>query len=222
MTRAEKILEANNGIKVKEKNHEDLTIHCVSIISNSYAYLRYGAPEDLESQAEMLAKDLIEYFGGLGILEIDLSIDLGVRGEYGEFIGLSNATYFKWVKDYMTSYERMEAFKKVKELPPATNKTPMNEAIIAAFERYKKHGHIIDAGNIYYDYLDQLGLVPFTTEEKKELMQVARERLVVGQNPDNFKSLSERNEIKAFINELMSGGAKDRVKSEAKKIGLRY
>ena len=81
-------------------------------------YERKGQSSDKESLLKTvgyLDADLRRYYGQtLTFAEVEFAIDLGLHGEYGEFVGLNADRLFKFVRAYAMSDARADAIRQEK------------------------------------------------------------------------------------------------------------
>lgn len=73
---------------------------------------------DVNMQITILEKALRSTYAGVTMEELAYASEKGAIGEYGEFHGISPATFIFWLKGYIDSFERKEAVRsKIKALP---------------------------------------------------------------------------------------------------------
>ncbi len=225
------LAHAFNGTLVKDIAKNDLEVHLLKIVENTYltrGWTYDGAMGAI--QAHECVKDIKQYFGTLTIEEIAIAFAKGVRNEYGEYIGLNVATYFIWLRTYMTSSVRTEAKKKQlaykmeqekpKELSEKEKDAILKQGALDAFEKYKKDGTYADLGNPVYNWLDKKGKIPFPIERKKEFMLIAEKNLEVQlqASKDVAADIYERRKIEQQLIHLVN--EKDKIICEAKRIAL--
>ena len=111
-----------------------------------------------------LLRDLDTRYKLLAVEEVETIIGNGVRGDYGEYYGLSIASISKWFKTYMDSGAHSEYLnKKVTELklmlPEKTQLTEreveeiMISGCIRCFNEYREKGKFMDVGNKVFDFM---------------------------------------------------------------------
>lgn len=222
---------AIQGAMVCKLQKEEIQNSLLKIIENTY--LTIGWTYDGKNgaiQAIKCSEDLKKHFGSLTMEEVSIAFERGVRKEYGEFVGLSAATYYVWLKEYFTSSVRMETKKKQaqyimdqtkeKELSQEEKDEILKQGVFDAFQIFKKNGQYDDIGNPVYNYLDRLKRIPFTHDEKQAFMEQAKER--IKQDLENRKTASsdiyQRRSLVIQIG--MVGTYQDQIISEAKKIAL--
>lgn len=82
----------------------------------SYQYRRKGQgalPGGMMDTIDLLDEDISRYYGrSLSYAEVELAIDWGLHGEYGEFTGMNADRLFRFVRSYTESPERTEGQKR--------------------------------------------------------------------------------------------------------------
>jgi len=153
--------------------------------------------------------------------EIQTCFAKGIRGEYGEYFGLSVVSFDKFIAAYLVSDYRANLGK---TLPVAALPAPSREITHEkriefaqkAYQKYKTTGFYDDLGNIVYAFLDSEKLIPFTPKEKFEMVEQARaEEYKRLQNP---LSVEEARRFNIQIEALMASN--DKVIPRSKKIAL--
>jgi hypothetical protein len=234
------IVRHSQGVKVLKSKKSDLAKLVADIIDSSLITLgflktKYVTDERNIIENEIL-KDIISKFSFLTFEEIKEAVRLGCRGEFkaspDEVIIFSVATVYRWLKSYSDTLRR-EALKKqarfeqdnVKKKEPTEEEKEKFEreffwnCIIEPYKKYLETDEYTfdNRGNVIYNKLDKFGLIPFTTERKKEFIEQAKERvkatLVATITTDNLRKLREVEENRSEGYSL--------VKSEAKDIALR-
>jgi len=153
--------------------------------------------------------------------EISTAFAKGIRGEYGEFMGLSVVSFEKFIIGYLASDYRANLGKTLPaaELPaPSKELTRQDRIDFAkiAFEKFKQTGYYNDLGNIVYAFLDSEKLIPFTTPEKFEMLEEARKAEYARlQNPLSVHEARRFNiEIEGLIN------SNEKIIPQSKRIAL--
>jgi len=223
---------AFQGRLIKDINKADLETFLISIIENTYKVLNWKYEGRLGVvQAKGISKDIKTYFYSLTVEEILICFTRGAKGIYGEFMGLSEATYYNWLRSYMTEPLRMEAKKKQhafqleaskpKELTLSEKEAIMKKGILDAYEIIKSGKEFNDLGNSLYNWLDKKGKIPFALERKKAFMELARVQVKAKQEVvlANETEISQRRKIKSLIEAIEISNTPE-VIVEAKKIAL--
>ena len=222
------IILAKNGGFMKSLSENDIKKSLLVLIGKSHVQCGYIQDEaNTLLSINSLVDTLIKYFGTLSLNEIEKAFQLGIMGEFGEWFGLNNKTYLQWCKGYLGWQKRIEANKKQmiynaelskpKELTQAEKDKIVMDGLSVAFENYKKTGKLLDFGNVNYNLLDRIKLIPLTIERKKEFYKQA-ERNIREALSNSLLSCKE-SKIKTIKDELENMD-KDKVKSEAKNLAL--
>ena len=183
----ETILSSRKDARVKTLNSEFLSEKVLELINLTYFELKYAQPDDSEIvlTAQLLTSDIGRFHPTMTIGEIKLAFKLGSIGHYGEFQGLSVATFNRWIFCLTQSKERADVIKHERSLlhkePPPPTDAEVRElsikATIKCFETYKASGHIVDFGNAIFKFLEAEKLLNLTIKRKNEILQQVRERL---------------------------------------------
>ncbi len=230
-----KIIESMFALKVMEATDDQLKDAVSSSVTNAMYNLGvktplYGTPEfDNAIQERMILEsririDLKMHFQILTIEEIKNAFDLGSKGEFrtkpDEVLYLSPEKIYGWFKAYKFGVKR-EASKKLveviqreekaKEITEEQKEKIVMIGLLSSFEAFKNTGEVTDYGNVKYDKLDQLGLIRFTVERKKEIYSLAEQHLKASKQDDRdfMKGLKE-----------MRSETQNLIKAEAKQMAL--
>jgi len=142
------VIEAQqNSPKILSMSIKSITDECNKFLVKAYNDAGYGIKDskDMYIMAESVADDLYTYFKTLSIKEVGLAIKNGIRGEYGEYMGINVKTIHQFCKAYKESFDRNEAIRKSSmkeeiEIKPTPEqvKQYMDERCRAAFAEYKE------------------------------------------------------------------------------------
>jgi hypothetical protein len=159
------------------------TVHneVLTQIMKSVTHLNWSVPDQntLAVLVTEVSKAIVEKYKTLRKEEISTAFAKGIRGEYGEFMGLSVITFEKFIISYLASDYRSELGKTVPkaEIPGPSKEVTRQDKINwaqKAFKEFQQSGFYNDLGNIVYIFLDSEKLIPFTTKEKFEILEEAR------------------------------------------------
>jgi len=201
------------------------TVHneVLAQVMKSITHLGWAVPDQqtMTILVSEISNSIRKDYKQLRVGEISNCFSKGIRGEYGEFFGVSVVTFEKFIIGYLVSDYRANLGKTlpVAALPePSKELTRENRIEFAqkAYEKYKIKGFYDDLGNIVYAFLDSEGLIPFTPKEKFEMVELARaEEYKRLQNP---LSVEEARRFNIQIEALMASNEK--VIPRSKKIAL--
>ena len=129
-----------------------------------------------------LVDDLFTRFPYLDLCEVEYACKCGLRGEYGEYFGVTIVSINKWIRAYNTSEARKEYIKNtpsnlLEEKTELTDEEKFNivrDACIKAFHDYKTFQTIRDWGAAKYHFLCRCGLIKLTEEEKRNVTEQAK------------------------------------------------
>jgi len=219
----------------KQVKYEDENVVFEAIkaaIAISFAHLEAKAlPErKMDFLVNEVTDAIIEKYPGIRISEIKTAFANGIRGEYGEYFGLSVVTFENFVKSYILSPERANLGKTVPALEAPTMptshtmfetaKSNVLEALRSFQNKTKTFERIALAA---YNFLDQIKLITFTNEEKWDFVDEAKvelKRMLENQKATETKP-AERRKIVSTIDELLNNGCKDQVINVSKTLALK-
>lgn len=230
MMPASGIQEALRSESIRKSSDRDLNNTLVAVYARA-AMITGQTPDEKEVQflVSSLQEILRRDFPSLRIDELAIAVERGVTGHYGEYYGVNVASFVKFIKAYLQSEERKSSV--LKSLPPAPEKAPPtpeqlmemeNEVISNAYKTFCQTGNYEDYGSHVYGKLDERGLITFTPEVKKSMMEEARRAVTARNNPSAALSHQEHRKMSDFIKDLTDGRkqASEVVVKEAKKIAL--
>lgn len=180
--------------KIEDKNEVIKPIHSyinITIMDRGFKYEK----DDIKYLCTKVSDDIMRDFNGYTLEEIRLAFHYGVRGEFGEYMGLNPVTFSNWLKAYR------------EELTPVVNKLvqpllPQDEEVIPSQQEIdetsvqiltKVYTELVktntydfyDIGNVIFKFLSRIGLLIIEEEDMKKL----RERSV-----EHFKKMiTDRN-----------------------------
>lgn len=147
------------------------------------AYFRRGqASSDANTLA--VAADLKQQinanFRSLTPADIRKAIENGTFGKYGEVYGVSIAAMVDWLNAYTIDPDRLAAMHNTAQaakyaLPQKATITnvefdrQMRQSVYDKYADYCKTGEFLDIHSLSYDFLNQLGVINPTAEEKWEI-----------------------------------------------------
>lgn len=181
------IKKALQGQALREYNPEEIRKPLAAYIARIYALRGQTATsEELRFMATELGRSVFERFPGLSLEEVGVSLDKGVKGDFGEYYGLSVVTFLDWVRAYQSSNVRIKAQEEL--APPALPQQRTiterefeiirRENALRAFTRYKqerKRPFVPGISVGVYDTLDSRGILRYGKEEKLQALEKAKE-----------------------------------------------
>ena len=167
---------------ISEMSVVDLTVYVTRQVLECYVLAGFRNCNEADNSilTTKFTSDLRESYGFLHRDEIAVCFELGIKGEYGEYMGINLRTFTKWLKSYRRSDFRYrivmqrEAEKKAREqaaLPPISkeyNDAAMRRMIADCYASYKKNPEKdLVLPSIIYQGLHELGYINHTPEQKK-------------------------------------------------------
>ena len=123
--------------------------------------------------------------------------------------------------------EEREAYLKSQEPTPVERILISTRRTISALNEYRETKTYNDWGNSTYTFLDLIGLIPFTNEEKQEIKDKAQELLIAEKNAEAnkigrsaFTQKLERAKAKRDIQSILAGESDDAIVIRAKELAL--
>jgi len=215
---------ATIGVKISELEANDFKTKMINLIGQTYLNCGFKLDENqVTLTINELCEDLKKYNITLTFEEIQLAFKNGYKKQYGDFFGLSNATYFGWVNAYTCGESRLKVKKTLLSAKENANKQPeikspaeinkiMKDSCLKSFEDFKIGVVVLDAGNVKYNYLVKKEVLNISKEKKAEFMILAEK---------NLKSLAIETKGKTETIEKCFGKiVQTSIVSEAKKLAL--
>ena len=183
----------------------------------------------------MVIKDIFNDYSYLTISECSIAFRNGVRGLLGDYMGLSVRTFYNWLFEYNETL-KADAIKQLQYIKKENSITEEDKekikwdwlnTFIQDFETYKKDGIIeqLDFNNGFYDYCVKTGIGYLTIQEKVEIKELAKKRILSSNNVLNAKNSDERNSFKQIVtsiaNNTYNQNAEMQIISESKRIALK-
>lgn len=101
----------------------DLVSRCLNVLGQT------KKAEDISILVLGLCDEVKIYFPNLTAKELELALNLGIRGEYGEFFGFSIQSCHKFIKEYLNGEKRREAILKQREHEAELSRVKTQEEI---------------------------------------------------------------------------------------------
>lgn len=140
--------------------------------------------EEIDYLKTRVTDDIIHDFSGYTLEEVRLALHYGVRGEFGEYFGINPTTIFGWLKGFKfemlppVNQKVQKLLPKQEEVIPSQEETDIKikATIYDVYFKLATTGEydFYDIGNVCYKYLDRIGLIPYTVEEKMDFIHESR------------------------------------------------
>ena len=225
------------------KSYEDLNIvvnaiHvCIAqIIADKGVRLE---TEDINYLKTTICRDIINDFSSLSLEHINICFSMGVRGKLGEYYGINVATLYQWLEKYKNDVipqinkEIEDNLPKPVEVETKVDFKAFDYSLVETMQKILlgdvELNSFNDYGNIHYNLLDKLNLIQFTTDEKMEIFNRAKEVVKDKFYKKNISLIEQGKSIQIvdtekLLNEIETNSKtkNDIVIIEAKKIAFRY
>jgi hypothetical protein len=203
------------------KSLSDLDLHNRVIDLIQTTLLKAGVKDQQDKLvikfiSENLLHDLKQpKFNHLSFSEIEMALDLGVKFEYGQYMGVNIATIHSWIKSFLSDKNRENALKefnkKLNEEEQRTSDKPLHlkvefskESAIKAFIHFKNYNEMPIASFAYYDVINDLLGVDYNGVKTLVFDKDIRQKIVKECTELHEKMcLHQKNKLekKGFINE---------------------
>jgi hypothetical protein len=211
-----------------------------SAVARAFADTGFSIPGDTlaeraangEYLVNELTDNIIAKFPNLRHQEIAIAFSRGIRLEYCEkFFGLSVVTFETFITGYLESEKRLELARQAAMLEnhKLTAKVkPTDDEIFSmaltnvsnALRGFKSSGTVQSVGGVVYDFLSALKLIDYSSEEKQEMFDQAKEALhseAIAKKAECLDRI-KRIELGRVIDNLNGGGEKSLIIARAKRI----
>ena len=218
-----------------EKRQMEIRQHINKTILDS-GYGTSLSEEELANIIVSVLNDVLRFFSFLTTQEVGIAFSKGCREEYGEYKGVNTRIFYLWLKAYCAS-TKMNANKALikldepKEIEPDQKEKERRQQVwledmYKEFDEFVKTGKytLYDTGNLFYDYLKELGLIDLSKNEKKAVWKLAKESLFRQYDPDKVNDKYKVAGYQKFINQLEEGdkSIEHKISMEAKRISLMH
>ncbi|WP_214228611.1 hypothetical protein [Pedobacter sp. B4-66] len=215
---------------IKHNSDDDIFAVILMALATSYTDLSWKQPsnKDKEYMANKLADSIPSKFPSIRLHEIPEAFANGIRGKYGEFMGLGVVSFENFIEAHLSSEKREQFAKEVLMIPeriePDINTkfiTAKNNALKAYQD--KKYGKDISlVALVVYTFLNRLKLIQYSAKKKWEFVDKAKEILITGLKHKLKLTLSkqDRNIIKRDIENIQEGFAVDLILNMSKRVAL--
>lgn len=139
------------GPRYKDMPYDTIKSSLVVFLSKQYRRKGQAVSDTaLVETVDLLDGDISGYYGKvLSYPEVELAIDWGLHGEYGEFTGMNADRLFRFVRNYVESPERQEAIKRAKVLAEQPAKSGTDDG------RRNWDSLFLKTGELWRDFLER-------------------------------------------------------------------
>ena len=109
-------VQAKNETKIINLNKQDVLTKLYALIIKTIELSGENKKYNLEANtiknvAGFIYDYVIEHYKGATLSELENAFNLGLTGEYGQYVGYGTVTFSKFIKGYMSSQKREQAMK---------------------------------------------------------------------------------------------------------------
>jgi hypothetical protein len=205
-------VQAKNETKIINLNKQDVLTKLYALIIKTIELSGENKKYNLEANtiknvAGFIYDYVIEHYKGATLTELENAFNLGLTGEYGQYVGYGTVTFSKFIKGYMSSQKREQAMKEwfkmqdVRVEAPVTKFFEQNMEIAKYFfkicepDKAHRFGTIINhEDNVMhlpsiYKFLFDNFQISFSDESKEKIKKQAK---------INFNNFLKKSEIKRY------------------------
>ena len=191
--------------------------------------------ENISELILLIIKDIFADFSYMTLSEVTLAFRKGIRGDLGEYMGLSVRTFYTWLKTYnqtikSEAIKSLQSIKKeVENINDDERKEYYKRWLQSHIDDFKRHRNgeeikIYDFGHIFYDYCIKHSIGYLTNLEKEALYDKARTNTIRKHSSVNAKSAFEIKEFRDVITAIstnnISPNIEDIINSEMKRLSI--
>jgi len=200
------VYQANSTLMIKRIDDINKVVNSIhTSINKTIADKGFSmAVEDMNYLKTAITNDILRDFYTLTLEDISLCFKMGVRGELGEYFGLSVVSFFGWLKKY--KYEILPtAYREVKKFLPSPQEVQevvdfkkldleKVENICSAINLFNAENkyEFNDFGNVHYNFLDKLNYFNSISDDDKLLItEDAKASLISQMKNKNLDSIAQ-------------------------------
>jgi len=205
-------VQAKNETKIINLNKQDVLTKLYALIIKTIELSGENKKYNLEANtiknvSGFIYDYVIEHYKGATLTELENAFNLGLTGEYGQYVGYGTVTFSKFIKGYMSSQKREQAMKEwfkmqdVRVEAPVTKFFEQNMEIAKYFfkicepDKAHRFGTIINhEDNVMhlpsiYKFLFDNFQISFSDESKEKIKKQAK---------INYNNFLKKSEIKRY------------------------
>lgn len=224
-----KIYNAKSGVILSAENIENIS-KTLKLIFVIVGLAERNYPEQLEF--DYLKLKVQEYFKELTCQELILAFELAVQQKYEIDLKLYDKPFsLNYINDVITTYKKYKfdilKKEKMKQKELFENQHPpkdiqeirLKEGTLCYWRLYRDNyiKDFSDYGNAMYNYLDRIGVIPFTKERKSEIKKQAIEKYRT-ELINNSINISKPHQIRDDCKKILSNF--DNLKEENRIISI--
>ena len=216
-----------------DKNEQFQNLHKLIV---KWTVLCGVKPIPSDEEIRLFVEYVAEHFYRLSLLEIDNAFNLATAGvlnidasHYQSFSVIYISKIINAYKDYKGKFileYQAELEKEEKREPTEEERLEMMvNAILESFDNYKEKPTYNEFGYVAYDFLSSLGVINISKEDKANILEKAREKVLERltlRRKEHMGGTSEYLQISTLIKDIQHNqtGSQNEVVNECKNIGL--
>lgn len=201
-------------------------------VMKSITHLNWNVPEQsaMTILVSEISNSIRNNYKQLRKDEIATCFSKGIRGEYGEFMGLSVVTFEKFIMGYLASDYRATLGKTlpVAHIEQRAEPTPAEQwdnfvkRLCVIYAEYLKGTRVHPSeASFCYTVLKRNGFLKLDQQRKEKIQQKAFNQIKTETDPKNALNIPEKRKMNAAYEQLLSKSGDDsRVINRAKALGL--
>lgn len=211
-------------VKASELPINQMEAEIAKLITNILADAGFKSSTDdsvIIHLSTRLSEDARSRYKHLTLSEIKMALNSGVRGDYGQFMGINVTTINNWIKAFetcelrkmaMIDYNtRLSAPTQKPEPTPEEIENILKTACNKAYEDFKKDGSLPYSCGAIYDYFKKNKGIVWTKEERAQIEKEAevaykgklKEKGKAEFSENGLKAEKKRVALKFYFNKLL-------------------
>jgi hypothetical protein len=212
------VYQANSAVMIKKITDINVVVNSIhTSINQSIADKGFNmAIEDMNYLKRSITQDILRNFYTLTLEDINLCFKMGVRGELGEYFGLSVVSFYGWLKKYKQEV-LPKAYSEIKKFLPSPKEVQevvdykkldleKVDNICSAISLFNTENtyEFNDFGNVHYNFLDKLNYFDSISDDDKSLVKEdAKASLISKMKDKNLELIAQGKKYqKIDINDL--------------------
>lgn len=197
------VYQANSAVMIKKITDINVVVNSIhTSINQSIADKGFNmAIEDMNYLKRSITQDILRNFYTLTLEDINLCFKMGVRGELGEYFGLSVVSFYGWLKKYKQEV-LPKAYSEIKKFLPSPQEVQevvdykkldleKVENICSAISLFNSENkyEFNDFGNVHYNFLDKLNYFDLISDDDKSLIREDAKTSLISKMKDKNSEL---------------------------------
>lgn len=224
-------LEKNDAVKA----YDEKTVETAMAVIIAKLFQMAGQKSiasDIVVYAKAMTSELRNNYRSYSLEEVNFAMERGVLGDYGEYIGINLVSMSRWMKAYSKSEQRAARFKATTEQKAIPERNELSDeqkheisrqGVIRKFNAFKERGECLDPGNSAYFFLERLGLIALSNDEKQVIFERAKVNVLAASQQQKLSTHKATAMSAAELIQAIIGGKKTGrgiIQAEARRIAL--